>query len=229
MKRLLIPLLFGLLACGASRAVAVSTVSSPQQLDRAIAATLTAAFPRHPPVWELARQHNFPESGQVSYRLLPPENLQGGRNWFQLRSAAQAAKTYLLPVDVYWEDSVWVAVRPLRGGQPVRREDMARRFQRHTQLPQQVRFPAAPIGLCAARAVGAGAVLTHQLLAPPPVVARGHIVRLIYEGRGLRVCARAEALENGALGETIRVRPLDGRQYCKGIVRTAEEVEVIVP
>jgi flagella basal body P-ring formation protein FlgA len=205
------------------------TVGSEAQLETLLGRTLHRAFPDAPPRWEIVRPHRFAQDDDASFRLVLPEALTGGRNWFQLRGSGSPAKSYLLPVDLFWEDSVWVTTRALRAGDCLGAEDLAWRFARHIHPPAQTRFAPAPTGLCAERPLGAGTVLTHELLSPPPVIDRGRIVHLVYHSPGLRVAARAEALESGGLGATIRVRPLDSRSSCKGVVRSASEVEVIAP
>ena len=224
-----VALTIGMQRPGRAEAFGAFLVGSQAELAAALGRTLRGAFPDAPPDWEVARRHRFDQHEGVLFRLVSPEQLTGGRNWFQLRSEAAAAKSYLLPVDIFWEDSVWVTLRPLGAGDCLTAQDVARRTARHTEPPGQVQFASAPVGLCVQKALGEGTVLTHELLAPPPVIDRGRIVHLVYQSPGLRVVARAEALECGGLGQTIRVRPLDGRRSCQGVIRSADEVEVIAP
>ncbi len=246
--------LAGLAPCGAARAqgamagiMASIEVSSPETLEEALGRMLAAAFPSQPPSWAIDRQHPFDRYADYTFRLVAPQALRGGRNWFQLhgeRGAVPAAdrgdgtrlgagegdvKSFLLPVDVHWEDSVWVANRPLASGAVLEQGDLIRRWGRHTQLPRDVSFAEPPVGMALTRSLQAGEVVVHDAVAPPPVVKRGEIVRLVYRNGGLLVSARAEALESGALGEEIRVRPLDARRTCRGRVHGQAEVEVVVP
>jgi flagella basal body P-ring formation protein FlgA len=77
--------------------------------------------------------------------------------------------------------------------------------------------------------MASGTVLSRDLVTLPPVIERGRIVRLLYQRPGLRIVTRAKALEDGLLGEAIRVRPLDAKRSCQAVVRGEEEVEVIAP
>lgn len=203
-------------------------IQNQGDLTLALDELLARQFTDEAPFWELPRQHGFDESVE-SYKLIAPARFNGGRNWFQLRSMSDAAKSYLLPVDLFWEDSVWVATGSLDRDRCVTRSDMELQICRHTFLPESVRFETAPVGMCTKRLIAGGVVLSHDNLAPPPVVKRGNIVRLTYKSAGLLVTTRAEVLENGGEGDAINVRPLDARKPCKAVVLNSTEVEVIIP
>ncbi len=204
-------------------------IRTAAELNQTLGQVLSLAFPGRMPLWELPRPHAFGASGPSAYHLLNPKSIKGGRNWFQLRDAEASGKAYLLPVDVFWEDSVWVAARALQAHRRLGQDDLMLQVSKHTFLRAEIRFDGSPVGLCVKRAMNAGEVITRTLLGPPPLVERGQIVRLIYQSPGLLVSARAEALESGAWGETIRVRPLDARKACQGVVKSAYEVEVMIP
>jgi flagella basal body P-ring formation protein FlgA len=207
------------------------------ELEAVLGRYLAEAFPGRATEWSLGRRHPFEELTEYTFQLLAPETLLGGRNWFQLRGERALAgrpdrepdvKSFLLPVDVGWSDSVWVTGRALPAGHVLAAGDVDRRWLQHTHPQAAVDFPA-PLGLVLRQGRRAGAVLIRDLLTAPPVVARGSMVRLIYRRGCLTVAARAEALESGAAGDEIRVRPLDSRRTCRGRVQGAQEVEVIVP
>jgi flagella basal body P-ring formation protein FlgA len=203
-------------------------VQSQDDLTLALDQLLSNQFTGGAPFWEMPRQHGFDKTIN-GYRLIAPAQFTGGRNWFQLRSLGDAAKSYLLPVDLFWEDSVWVATGSLDRDRCLSRSDMELQVCRHTFLPESVQFSSAPVGMCTKRLITGGAVLSHDNLAPPPVVKRGNIVRLMYKSEGLLVSTRAEVLENGGQGDAIRVRPLDAHKPCKALVMNPTEVEVIIP
>ncbi len=86
-----------------------------------------------------------------------------------------------------------------------------------------------------ARSLPAGAILVHKDIRPngsgatgsAEVIKRGDIVRLVARTPGLSVALRAcEALENGRIDETIRVRNLQSRKIVTGRVVNAAELEV---
>jgi flagella basal body P-ring formation protein FlgA len=202
-------------------------------LDQAIGQALAQAFPQRPPEWEVTRRHPFEQLEAYAFELVVPETPAGGRTWFQLRgqrrTGAPDVKTFLVPVDVFWSDSAWVAARSLPTAHVLAAGDLERRWVRHTTGPDEVAAAAAPVGLALTRALAAGELVQRTRLRDAPVIARGDIVRLVYRRGGLLVSARAEALQGGAPGEEINVRPLDGRRTCRGRVQSPDEVEVIAP
>jgi flagellar basal body P-ring formation protein FlgA len=217
---------------------AAHSLRTQADVDDAIGRILAAAFPQNPPGWEVVRRHPVEQLEGYAFELVAPATLQGGRVWFQLqgqRPPADAAatgadvKTFLLPVDLFWEDSVWVAVRPLAARHVLTAGDLERRWVRHAETPAEVDLAAPPMGLALGRAMTAGQIVEQSLLRTAPVVARGDVVRLVYRRGALTVAARAEALQGGAPGDEINVRPLDGRRTCRGRVGGPGEVEVIVP
>ncbi len=209
------------------------SLRTQSDLDQAIDQVLTRAFPQRPPQWEIARRHPFEDLADYTFQLIAPETPAGGRTWFQLRGERHDGnpdvKTYLVPVDLFWSDSVWVAARPLPAAHVIAASDLERRWVQHAEAPGEVLTGAAPVGRALARALSAGEVVPPAALRDAPVVARGDIVRLVYRRGVLTVSTRAEALQGGAPGEEIRVRPLDGRRTCRGRVESADEVEVIAP
>jgi len=218
-------LLAGAIGARADEAVVRSADELHAELERVCA----ARFPENPPGCDIPRAHAFDPEGTIPYRLVVPSPLKGGRNWFQLCESGRRSRAYLLRVDLYWEDSVWVATRALPAGTQLDSGDLTRRLARHTQEPGQVDLDGPFEGLCVSEAVGAGEVITRAVLRQAPMVARGDLVRLVYRRPGLLVSSRAEVLEDGAEGESIRVRPLDGRKVCQALVKGAGEVEVIAP
>lgn len=57
-----------------------------------------------------------------------------------------------------------------------------------------------------------------------PTVRKGSIVTLLYEGRTVRLTVQAEAMADGAAGETIPVRNLQSRKEVYGLVRDSATV-----
>jgi flagella basal body P-ring formation protein FlgA len=54
-----------------------------------------------------------------------------------------------------------------------------------------------------------------------PVVRRGDIIALVYETPGLRIATRARALQNGGVGERIRLENVQGGRALEAIVTSA--------
>ncbi len=74
------------------------------------------------------------------------------------------------------------------------------------------------VGQHAARNIRAGSTLTSAMVEHPPVVERGSPVIILAENDFLRITTRGEALEDGRLGETIRVKNLQSGKDFSSIV-----------
>ncbi|WP_251978184.1 flagellar basal body P-ring formation chaperone FlgA [Salinicola avicenniae] len=66
-------------------------------------------------------------------------------------------------------------------------------------------------GQVATRRIPQGATLTDAMVRKPWMVKRGDTVQLSVIGQGFRISRRVEALENGSMGSTIRLRTGDNR------------------
>jgi flagella basal body P-ring formation protein FlgA len=56
--------------------------------------------------------------------------------------------------------------------------------------------------------------------APVAVVERGQVIGIVIEGRGFSVAQQGEALEDGAIGQWIRVRPEGQREALRARIET---------
>ncbi|HET8791310.1 MAG TPA: flagellar basal body P-ring formation chaperone FlgA [Modicisalibacter sp.] len=99
-------------------------------------------------------------------------------------------------------------------------EALLERLPRHAILD----FDAA-VGLLAVRPLPAGTTLQEYHLRREPLVERGDSVTVYARGDGFTVSLDAEALDNGALGDEIRLRTNDGdRLQAKVVGRDQLEI-----
>lgn len=61
---------------------------------------------------------------------------------------------------------------------------------------------------------------------PQVVVERGQVMTIIVEGRGFAVSQQGEALEDGAIGSWIRIRPEGNREVIRAQVRTPQRAVI---
>ncbi|EHJ46195.1 flagella basal body P-ring formation protein FlgA [Solidesulfovibrio carbinoliphilus subsp. oakridgensis] len=78
----------------------------------------------------------------------------------------------------------------------------------------------------ARRGVGAGQVIMADEMEPMPLVLRGDQVKVVYEGRSLRLTLLGEALSDGAPGGRITVKNPKSTREITGIVRDRSTVVV---
>jgi flagella basal body P-ring formation protein FlgA len=129
---------------------------------------------------------------------------RGTDGWFTLVLDPGASATALrLRAGV--ERTVWVAARPLAAGQRLEAADL--------RAEPRVRWgPPAPDGEAPGpgwevrRALAPGEPLARPAVAPPPLVASGEPVRLVWERAGVQVAVAGVALNSARRGESVRVR-----------------------
>jgi len=78
---------------------------------------------------------------------------------------------------------------------------------------------AAVIGKVARRTLMPDRLISMNAIAEPELVARGSMIRVIFQSAGLDISANMLALEGGALGKFIQVRNIDSGRVVTGIVQ----------
>ncbi len=172
-------------------------------------------------------------------------NLSGPTYEFQIRSRkSQPLGLIPLNVDVLSEGRVAQTVSIVAQVSLMRQTVVARRAinQGATIQQQEVELipltlsrldqtgltdPARAIGQRAKRFIPAGAVIDPDTLESVPLVTRGQLVTLTSVSGSIRVVTTAKAMQNGLLGDVIRVRALDRKRVeLEAVVLGPGEVRV---
>ncbi|WP_459938801.1 flagellar basal body P-ring formation chaperone FlgA [Desulfonatronum parangueonense] len=172
--------------------------------------------------------HIFLPHVQDVLEIEPSTDLRPGRNSlrFLIRSVdgritRRVTGTVFLDV---WQ-TVPCAARPMNRGTPLDLDEIT--FQRKnlaylrdqvwdgTGGPWQIRTP-----------VGMDQVIYLSALEPLPAIRRGDHINLIYEGELVRLQIQVQALQDGAIGETIAVRNLQNNNEVLARIRDYETVIV---
>ena len=123
-----------------------------------------------------------------------------------------------------WRD-VPVARSPLVRGQLLRDADVV--MERRDVLVQKdvlAKFPTDDDSLELAQAVPAGRPLLNHSIRVRPLIQRGRVVEAIYQDGTLSISLKVEALEDGALGQTVRVRNPKTKREIYGKVQNEQTV-----
>lgn len=72
----------------------------------------------------------------------------------------------------------------------------------------------------------AGAVLTPSMLKKPRIISRGQKIAIMAQSGRMAVRMMGKALDNGAIGDRIKVMNIKSRQKLEGIVTSSAEVQV---
>ena len=71
-------------------------------------------------------------------------------------------------------------------------------------------------------AVGESQVISAEAVEPIPVVAKGQVLTLVYEGDSMKLTVPVESLEDGGIGSTIKVRNMQSRRVVAARIVDAE-------
>ena len=112
----------------------------------------------------------------------------------------------------------WVAAQDIPVGTLVTASMLEARSGDLTTLPRQaVLDETAAVGRVATRTLARGSVVQSSQLQAPALIQRNRTVSVEAIGQGFRVVRQGEALQDGALGDTVRVR-MSNRSVLTGVV-----------
>lgn len=112
----------------------------------------------------------------------------------------------------------WVSAQPIEAGSRIDEKMLRRARGDLGALPRGALLERQRIlGQVARRPLAADTVLQDHLLESPALVRQRQAVTLEARGRGFRIAREGRALEDGALGETVRVR-LPDRSVLSAVV-----------
>jgi flagella basal body P-ring formation protein FlgA len=126
---------------------------------------------------------------------------------------------------------VVVAIRPIESGQLLTAADVELQYWENAPLAAGRRAPVdsvdAILGMEAARALQAGAVITGDDVHPPVLVKRGEEIAVVARGGGIQVRTLARARQDGARGELIAVESMETREAYNAVVVGVREAVVL--
>ena len=149
-----------------------------------------------------------------------------GRSSLGVRCVEGANWTIFVPIEVRVWGAVQVAARPIARGRPVTAEDVRIDRVDLTRINGAL-FGADDSfdGSVAVRAIAAGEPLRRDLLKPPPVMAPGDPVKVVFDGNGFAISIDGKALVAAGDGQNVRVATANGR-ILTGVARPGHIVYV---
>lgn len=143
-------------------------------------------------------------------------------------AGAQPWKIYV-PVDVHETVGVLVAARSLARDAVLSADDVLSEERALSGLQRGYLSDSDIVaGLRLKRSVRAGQVLTPAHVASRRLVRRGQQVTLVAAGNGLKIAVDGVALSDGILGQRIKVRNMSSKQEVEGVVRSEQNVEILL-
>jgi flagella basal body P-ring formation protein FlgA len=136
-------------------------------------------------------------------------------------------RTFWVKADVRIRAQVLQLTRPVGFGRALREEDL-RVVRSDIENPRAtyLRDPSGAAGLTARRPLSTGELLKQDMLNENFLVQSGETVRLSMESGTFRVAILAHALQNGRLGDRIKVRNTDSNRAITVVVTGRGEVKV---
>lgn len=155
------------------------------------------------------------------------DHLEPGRNEIVLSGMTPDGKVVSRRSAVVFAD-VWkavpVAAQPMNRMERVTKEKIS--FRRMNMAYNRDVWDGAGGPWRMARTLGRGQVFTLSHLEPVPLIERGEMVNLVYNGRGVRLSIKAEAMGEAGVGQRIEVRNVQSNKIILATVVDGETVVV---
>lgn len=122
--------------------------------------------------------------------------------------------------------SYWVAARRISAGSRVSEAMIEAREGDLARLPREaILDPTQALDRVTTRSLAKGTVLQATQLRTPSLVHRNRPVTVEARGQGFRITRHGQALQDGAMGESVRIRMPD-RSVLSGVVSGDRRVEL---
>lgn len=147
-----------------------------------------------------------------------------------LNDGAESARPVRVTGSVYRTARIPVLAKRLRPGEIIGRGDIAWTETRAGRVPPQVVLdPKALIGKTPVRIAVAGRPLRLSDVREPVVVAKGALVTMTVTTPHMVLTAKGRALEDGAMGEPIRIANVRSNTIVQAVVQAPNRVTVTAP
>ncbi len=195
-------------------------------LEQRIAGTARQLVPQ---AGRLDPRLDLPRCDQPLEGFLPPGAKVDSRTVVGVRCRGSRPWKVYVPVNVTEPRPVLVAVRALPRDHVLSAEDLVVEERDVARLlGGYVADAGRLVGRRLKRPVTSGSVLTPSMIEEQTIVQRGQAVTLVVRSGGFNVAMAGVALADGVQGERIRVRNVTSDRVVEGLVRSPQQVEVLV-
>ncbi|MDR2527494.1 MAG: flagellar basal body P-ring formation chaperone FlgA [Synergistaceae bacterium] len=170
---------------------------------------------------EVSRQGSIPNG-----RLVAPASLVPGAAAATLRFRDASGRERSLAVRLVWSQPALVLTRSVKKGEVLRQGDFIVRQIRVNRPGVYASVISEAAGRSLKKNLSQGEPVPLDLIADVLAIERGKRVSIVARDAGLLVKAPGEALENGALGDSIKVRNLSSKTVVTAVVVAVDTVEV---
>ncbi|MDR3231988.1 MAG: flagellar basal body P-ring formation chaperone FlgA [Synergistaceae bacterium] len=173
---------------------------------------------------EVRRQGALPPG-----RLVSPGSIVPGTPSATLKFRDEAGRERSLAVRLAWYQSALVLARSVKRDEVLRESDFVVRRIRISRPGLYASRPAEVVGRTLRKNLSQGEPIALNSVVGVPIIEKGKGVMIVVHNGGLTVRTKGEALEDGFMGETIRVRNLSSKVVLSAVVVGKDTVEVKVP
>jgi flagella basal body P-ring formation protein FlgA len=165
--------------------------------------------------------------GKKLVAFLPAGGRSLGNTTIGVRCTGNTPWVVYVPTTVRVFDKVLITTRPLNRGTVLTAADFRAEERDLTTLTTGfVTDPLQAAGKQVRQIIPAGSVLNPTLLVGQKLVKRGDFVAILANTSGLEVRMRGQAMDDGAVGDRIKVRNPLNKKVIDGIVTTNGHVRV---
>ena len=145
----------------------------------------------------------------------------------KISSDGELVADWLVPLQAQlWQD-VWVANTRLERGQALDRSLLAsQKFDTLRERQPPISAQVDPSSLELTNSITAGRPLTRHDVSIRPIIRKGQIVEVSAQQGLLSITMKALALENGAVGDLIKLRNLESRREINGQIINENKVRI---
>ena len=139
---------------------------------------------------------------------------------FELRTSTETVGTWQAPLQAHVWRNVWVAHSDLARGEPASDADVAQERRDVLAIREALaQFATDDSSLQLADSVQSGNILLARDLKPRAIIHRGQMADAYLQDGALNIMMKVEVLEDGALGQVVRVRnPVSLRNLSAKVV-----------
>lgn len=159
--------------------------------------------------------------------FLPSPAPMAGRITLGIRCRAPQPWQLFLAAEIETRVQVPVARHALPKDHPLSGEDLSWEEFPRSRLPADVVLEATSVaGKLTRQPIQAGRPLRQGMLRTPLAVRKDELVQILYETQGIAVLSAGIALQNGALGEKIKVKNSKSQSVVEGHISDMGKVTI---
>ncbi len=175
-------------------------------------------------------RHRLPLCDQPLHAFMRRGTTIGPRTIVGVRCSGARTWTVHVPVNVFVSAEILVAARTLPKGHLLTAADLGRDQRDVSRMNSGYITDANElIGQRLKQQIIAGRPYTLTLVQADQLVRRGQSVTLVASSSGINVSMAGKALTDGAMNQRIRVENLNSGRIVEGVVRSREQVEILLP